>query len=72
MYGSVGGALLVGAAALPQLGEGGTGRRHLGDLELEQVDVAGGADRHVQTPVVGGAGADEQLLIDQIGWTRNQ
>ena len=49
MYGGAGGAVLVGAAALPQLGEGGTGRRHLGDLELEQVDVAGGADRHVQT-----------------------
>ena len=46
-----GGAVLVGVAALLQLGEGRAGRRHLGDLELEQVHVAGGAHRHVQAPV---------------------
>ena len=40
-----------GVAALLQLGEGGTGRRHLGHLELEQVHVAGGAHGHVQAPV---------------------
>ena len=47
------GAVLVGVAALLQLGEGRTGRGQLGDLELEQVDMAGGAHRHVQAPVAG-------------------
>ena len=37
------GAVLVGVAALAQLGEGRSGRRHLRHLELEQVDVAGAA-----------------------------
>ena len=49
--GLVSGAVLGGVAVLLELGERGSRRRHLGDLELEQVDVAGGAYRHVQAPV---------------------